>query len=563
MKWDFSYLSDPMTIVSYAMQAYATYDWYSSSATSTTSNSNGGNSSGGSTSGGATSGGTSAASDSVWTNLKNQYNDWAKSVSDSYNNAYQQVSDTLKPITDTYDSAMNTIEGTMTDISNKVTDAVDGISDSISNSIKVPDSVVDLQNSMSENLTNLTNKATDMANNAYDAVIKPIADPIQNGYNTAKDTVVTTIKDATNIEWNKSVEILGYKSITEGDLIIFAAKTAYILTAPTEEDYILADRLLQGYSGISLGDDSTEAYNSCMASIGLSLPNLIAWSMNEDNYTSSELRRPWENPIRLTTDQMGTILSLTSPEYIKSHYMIKSEDNLLLNVIAISGDAYMKAGEIVCAGPKVYQAMNHIRSVQQTKASSSSTGGSGSSSDKAQAIAMAALGMVCPPCGFAATIVMDLATNVFAKVDTCNNEKDAMLWSMNDYKTNKFKKQGQCHTIESYCDKKVSFGFTKKCVRTATNHCCYDQITTRVFAEGLKEQLNKGWDSCNDITINELKNVSFRECRPGEIPSINKCFPIDAYDEFQQTLFRQANKNLGMGSAKSLTEQVIQSMGIE
>lgn len=577
MKWDFSYLSDPMTIVSYAMQAYATYDWATSSATATT---NTGGSEGGT--GGATSGGTSGAgsgassgagsagsgasttTDSIWTKMKNQYNEWSKSVNESFNSAYDSVKETFKPITDGYDSAMNTIENTMTDITNKVTDTVDGISDSISSSIKVPDSVVDLQNSMSENLTNLTNKATDMANSAYDAVIKPIADPIQNGYNAAKDTVLTTIKDATNIEWDKSVEILGFKSITEGDLVIFAAKSAYIIAAPPQEqDYILADRLLRGYSGITLGDDSTQAYNACMASIGLSLPNLIAWSMNEDGQTSSELKRPWENPIRLTPVQMGTILNLTSKEYVKSHYMIKSEDDLLLNVIAISGDAYMKAGEIVCAGPKVYQAMNHIRSVQQTKATSSSTGGSGSGADIAQAIGMAALSMVCPPCGFAATIVMDLVTNVFAKVDTCNNEEDAMQWDLNDYKTNKFTKQDQCHLAKTYCDKAVSFFGSKKCVRTANDHCCYDQITTRIFAEGIKEQLGKGWGSCNDITIYDLKNISFRECRPGEIPRINKCFPISSYEEFQQAMFRQANKNLGMGSAKKLTEQVIQSMGIE
>jgi hypothetical protein len=52
--------------------------------------------------------------------------------------------------------------------------------------------------------------------------------------------------------------------------------------------------------------------------------------MNEDDQTSNELKKPWENPIRLTPVQMGTILNLTRKEYVKSHYMIKSEDDLLL-----------------------------------------------------------------------------------------------------------------------------------------------------------------------------------------------------------------------------------------
>ena len=138
---------------------------------------------------------------------------------------------------------------------------------------------------------------------------------------------------------------------------------------------------------------------------------------------------------------------------------------------------------------------------------------------------------------------------------------EAIQWGMLDYKTNKFLNQEQCHYIESECDKMVNFGFKKKCVRTRKEYCCYDQVITKVLAVGLKAQLNKGWDSCNDIEVDDLKNISFRECRVGEVPHINKCIPTDSYSEFKIVLFRQASKNVNSSIGDGLVNQVKQSMG--
>jgi hypothetical protein len=173
-----------------------------------------------------------------------------------------------------------------------------------------------------------------------------------------------------------------------------------------------------------------------------------------------------------------------------------------------------------------------------------------------------AIGMVCPPCGFAITIITDLATNVFAKINTCTDEKDAMQWGMLDFKTNKFVNKEQCHLAATECDKEVSFFGKKKCVRHRKEYCCYDQIITKIFAEGLKTQLNKGWERCNDIGVNDLKDVSFRECKVGEIPHINKCFPTSKFSEFQKVLFRQASKNIDKGIAGGLLDQARNSMAI-
>lgn len=289
-----------------------------------------------------------------------------------------------------------------------------------------------------------------------------------------------------------------------------------------------------------------------MASIGASLPNLIAWSANSPSDSSNQLVAPWKSPLRMTPEQLASVATVTSEKFVMSNYIYKqTSDDILISVIAMNQTAYMKAAQAVCMGSKVSQAAEHIQTVNNSKDMSGAI---------AMGIAKAALSMVCAPCGFAATIVMDMANNVFAKIDTCKDETDAMQWSMLDFKTNKFLNKQQCTFVNSDCDKKVNFSYGSKCVRTRYEYCCYDQITTRIFAEGLKKQLNKDWTNCNDITVDDLKDISYRECRTGEIANINKCIPTDQYSEFQQVLFRQASKNIGTSLSNGLIDQAINSM---
>ncbi|RLA84017.1 MAG: hypothetical protein DRG78_02590 [Epsilonproteobacteria bacterium] len=339
---------------------------------------------------------------------------------------------------------------------------------------------------------------------------------------------------------NSNGDFLG---ITKMD--IFIVRTAMVLAAPEESDYDLADRLMKGYLG--QGDDTAaQAYNTCMASIGLSFPNMLGWSMDE-NSTSENLKAPYEHPLRMTTEQLASIATVFGEDYVIENYMYNTEDNILLNVIALNGHSYIKAGEVICAGIKVSKAMAH----KNSKSNSASGGGKG------MAIAMMAVSMICPVCGFVLKVVMDLYSNMLASINTCDNEQDAMEHSMLHYKTHKFLSHDQCHLADTYCDKESSW---LGCVRKGYDYCCYDQVTTKIFAEGLKAQLNKNWDSCVDITVNDLKDISFRSCREGEIAHINKCFPMGKYDEFQKALFKQATKGI---SIEGLTEQVINSMAID
>ena len=100
----------------------------------------------------------------------------------------------------------------------------------------------------------------------------------------------------------------------------------------------------------------------------------------------------------------------------------------------------------------------------------------------------------------------------------------------------------------------------KKCVRTGYDFCCYDKQTTKIFAEALKEQLSHDWSTCQGITINDLKNISFRECRAGEVPSVNKCIATGKFDEYKSTLFKQATRGINI---EGLEEQIRNAIAVE
>lgn len=89
--------------------------------------------------------------------------------------------------------------------------------------------------------------------------------------------------------------------------------------------------------------------------------------------------------------------------------------------------------------------------------------------------------------------------------------------------------------------------------------CCYDQEVTKIFVEGAKVQLGKGWavGSCDDITIDDLKNISFRACLAGEDPVADTCFPRDSYNQLNEALRRSSSVELG---ADTLVNQAINSI---
>lgn len=169
--------------------------------------------------------------------------------------------------------------------------------------------------------------------------------------------------------------------------------------------------------------------------------------------------------------------------YVRLAYLYKSTDNINLTVYASNEGAYIKAGQVICAGHKVAQTMDYINiKRQESKPPEPSGGGAG----MAASIAINAIAMVYPVGGLVLKIAMDLYTNMLTEIDTCESEKDAIQRSMNEYKTNKFKKNDLCRLTRVYCDKKMNILGIKKCVRDGYDFCCYDQQTTKIFAEALK-----------------------------------------------------------------------------
>ena len=399
--------------------------------------------------------------------------------------------------------------------------------------------------------------SSDMSSAEQMKAIKDVSDAdLEVGKAVVKDDAINTLDKMQ--ELNHIADLHTVSSFfAEGTYVDYTdiAQVAMSAFAPMEESDISdAINFKNTILGSDTQDEKSLTYRDCMASIGLTAPNMIAWAI-DSNQTSEELLHPWENPLRVTKEQVIAIQYATSPEYVDAAYRIKQDpdDVHMYTLIALTSNAYTQAGQAICAGAQAARASNVLD--QQ-----SSDGGVNGS-----ALANASIKMVLsklpPPYNLVASFVFQVITS-FTHGNACHNTKIAMQWGMLQYKTNKFSNFEMCHATGSQCAAKWFWG---KCMRTRYKFCCYDQILTRVFAEGLKEQLYapddpKMWASCSDLTINDLKNLSFRQCNADETPYENHCFPKDKYDEFKNALLRAATKH-GF-DVEALKQQAINSMAI-
>ncbi len=90
---------------------------------------------------------------------------------------------------------------------------------------------------------------------------------------------------------------------------------------------------------------------------------------------SKQLKEPWKHPVRLTTTQLEAIVQVMGKEYVKHAYIYTSSDNFNLNVYASNAEAYVKAGQVVCAGHKVAQTMDYINIKTQAPLPTQGTSG--------------------------------------------------------------------------------------------------------------------------------------------------------------------------------------------
>ena len=279
---------------------------------------------------------------------------------------------------------------------------------------------------------------------------------------------------------------------------------------------------------------------------------MVGHSIDSKNGMSAELKEPWKNKIKLSTNQLAHLMDATSESFVKASYIQLEKNGDIGVFIAITSLAYQQAGQVICGNGTIAKAMN----INAQMASDDSSGGM-----NGEAMGMAALSVALsylpPPYNLIATLVLKIIT-AFSSGDACTDEDIAMKWGIQQFKTNKALAFKQCHYVYTECAAKWAWG---GCMRDRHHYCCYDQEMTRIFVEGAKEQIPKGWyvGQCSDLEIKDLKNISFRKCQIGESPVENKCFPASKWAELNSAIKKQAVKGF---DAESLTKMAIDSMPI-
>ena len=352
--------------------------------------------------------------------------------------------------------------------------------------------------------------------------------------------------------------------MSPGTLVSSAFNLASFAAPPTQQEQQSAWDYSQSWTGQSSSDVASNAFNSCMASIGLSFSNTVSWSAGADeSVTGSAIQRPWDNPLRISWEDWNGLQSNTggasgNTTFTVNNYKVVSQDSIGVTLIAKTVDAYLQLGQTLCAGYRVSKSMNGLNSYAASQSSSTSSKGSVGQAVAVQ-LAIQGIGAACPPCGLAANIAYKFM-NSFSKGDACSDPDFALTRGKIQYKTHRFLRHEQCHYVSEDCSKKLNLGFIKKCMVHKKKYCCYDQVTTRIFVEGIKEQLGRDWSNCNDLTINDLKGISFRECLTGENPIQNHCMSPAKMRELKQAIFRAAP---GHGiTTENITQQVQNSMAI-
>lgn len=376
-----------------------------------------------------------------------------------------------------------------------------------------------------------------------------VADAASSGVISAVDEMTQTIKDYVTSPINTIDVGYGTVKVYLVDYIQLGMSMV-----PTKEELKTSSDFNKAWLGDENADNQSVAYATCMASIGLSYPNLISYVASDMNATSKELSYPYDNPLRLSYSQIQYLAGATSQKFVENMYAYVSNNPSAryVTVIAKNGQAYYQAGQVICGG-KIAVASN-ANSVAITSNSNNSSSGS----NMGEAVAMMAvkklLAALPPPYNIMATVLLDLVM-AFDSVNACSNLEDATKLGVLQMKTNRFINYNQCYATESTCQKK----FLGKCILKRDNHCCYDQITTRIFAEGVKEQLGLDFKVCNNITLEHLKQISFRRCTNGENPKTDKCFPANKWDEYQAAITAQGVTGFDAGS---LVQTGINSLGV-
>lgn len=485
-KYDDSWMSDPMTLLNFAMMAYK----------------------------------GAFPADGSPTAVSTKINEMTSGIQKSYDNVANSISTA-------YNGVVGPIENQLTTLENSVSSSFANVFESSTAAGKVGQTVTETASTAT--------KATSVAEKA-----SSIATKAQKYFNEAKSFYSKVLIKGTTYT----------TAVTAGSVIMNAAQIAMAAASPiSNNDVQTANDFMKAQLGGSDASIAAVNYAQCMASIGLSFPNLVGFSVDSNSSSSAELNKPWKNVITMSDNQLSELMSATSAKFVKANYILLDHTGNIGHYFSLTALGYTQAGQVICGNGNVSRAINAIN-----KAASKSSGGLNTGA-MAEAAVGQAISYLPAPYNLIASIVFKIATS-FSSGNACTSETVAMKWGIQQYKTNKGLVGNQCHFIQSDCSAKWAWG---SCMRHKNEYCCYDQELTRIFVEGAKEELDKKWkvENCSDISLSDLKNISFRKCLSDEKPDRDKCFPDDKWNEMNSALKKQITKGY---NAKSIVNSAMDAM---
>jgi len=344
----------------------------------------------------------------------------------------------------------------------------------------------------------------------------------------------------------------------------FGAGIKNSYTAATTAAKSAMSKTVGWLSGGLLGSTS---FAACMAASGLSPTNLITYAVKGKASGSNSPILSQKHPtLYITNSQAFTFTQIskfngsqiigTKTDAIGGKFVTFKSQADAINTKSMQCDGSLGA---VSGGVNVATGLASGSVAGYLKAANSAALLAGSSAKMAgTALAKYAHFMAANPIlMFAISIAIQVILS-FSKCNACTSIKCAMKVDKSGLqaKTNQFLNRSMCHYINTNCSWKV---FLFGCLRHESHYCCYDQILTRIFVEQAKLQLNKNWNSCNDISFDDLNKLSFRQCGPHENQYKDKCMD---FTEFTTVLQRQLNKklnnnDLGKAAASALGGSII------
>lgn len=331
--------------------------------------------------------------------------------------------------------------------------------------------------------------------------------------------------------------------------------------------------------------DKKEAQRTSAWATG-STEAVLAWQLGEREV--NELNYSFNVPMMVSGDELAILKLVMENEnapaadidkYFISRYTVKEAGQMngknAYALYALKGEDALIAAETICGGPETvniirnkygqrflnpkyappnpdteYPPQNDLKEeevlpgLSQDSNNPSSDGRT--NTDKALEYADVIASVLPFPLNAAASMVVDVLKQAQENGNTCTDMKFAERRAQKDptdgseyIRTNKRISLNLC-TLVGTSDRKKIAGAV---ILERNHYCCYDQITTRIFAEGMMAQLGKKMskDNCAPLEIDDLNKVSFSSCKAGQDPKKDNCFPADKFKELTNAYLSGAN----------------------